>query len=713
MPFYPLKKISGIAENRQAYLRGVSGYNAGWVGDYTAAANAFYPEYITARAQEGEMAYHVEVGFDERDEAEYLECNCGRFHPQQGACKHIVAVLVHKYYRDMIEGLPTAAQLMTAPVHPATDPAAQQLIDRYMTGETLRLTAEDTAAQVVLTPILDLSLPRPAVAFTVGTQRPYRIKNLARFAECMRNGERAAYGKGLEFLHHPAAFAPACLPLLTFLLAELSERQAPLGATAPTGTAGRLSLSPAGFDRLFSLLKDRTVTLREGEIERPVRLMEGEPLLTVTAERETEGVRLWSEAVRPVTGTQSLYILHRGVLYRTSADYTRRMGDWVRVNSRAADGIFVAPAQLPDFCAGVLETLRPYIHLEGEEHLRAYAPLPLQAEIWLDAPAPDTVTARVVYRYGEQTVEPYGDTPYPAELHRDGLRELAVKLAVERLLPTRQEGSALPMLQGGDEALFAFVTDGVETLRRVATVYATDAFESLLPTAPPTVNLGVRLLDDLLEMELDMEQVRPEELAGILTGYRERRTYHRLRDGRFIRLDEDMLAGLAELADSLGLTPQELRSGRLSLPKYRALYLEQLLRRQPAVTRDEAFRNLTRRCEQAAAQEWPLPASLQSVLRGYQKEGYRWLRTMEEVGFGGILADDMGLGKTLQVIALFLAAKERGETTPSLVVCPTSVVLGWEREIARFAPALRVLCVIGDAAERRRRLDTVSSYDVI
>jgi SNF2 family DNA or RNA helicase len=74
----------------------------------------------------------------------------------------------------------------------------------------------------------------------------------------------------------------------------------------------------------------------------------------------------------------------------------------------------------------------------------------------------------------------------------------------------------------------------------------------------------------------------------------------------------------------------------------------------------------------------------------------------------------MGLGKTLQVITLMLAAKQRGEgVEPSLVVCPTSVVLGWEREIARFAPELRVLCVIGDAATRAALLERAGEYDVL
>ncbi len=711
MAFYPLKKIGALAENRQTYLRGVSGYNAGWVEEYTAAPNAFYQDYITASVRDGECAYHVEVGFEDREEPAYLECNCGRFHPEQGACKHLVAVLVHKYYRDMIEGLPTAAQLMTPPGAATTDPAARQLIDRYMEAETRRITAHSEEGQALLTPVLDLSGFRPAVSFCVGVGRAYRVKNLVRFSEWMHSGERVTYGKELELTHHPDSFAPDSRPLLSFLLGELAERQTVPGAFS--GGSGRLTLGPAGFDRLFSLLQGQSVLLREGDTQRRIRLCDGQPTLTVTAEKQPGGVRLWSEEMHLLAGTDRLYLLHHGVLYRTDAAYTAAMRDWLQVAGRAAEGLFVAKEQLPDFCAGVLGAVRPYVRLEGEEHLQGFTPLPMEAEIWLDTPAADTVTARVVFAYGDRQVEPYGDGTVPADLRRDSLRELAVKLAVERVLPARHPDSGLPMVQGDDDTLFHFITTGVESLRRVSAVYATDTFSGLLPTHTPTIRLGVSLLDDILKMEIETDSVDPEELEGILLGYREHRGYHRLRDGRFVQLEEGTLAGLAELVDSLGLSPQELRSGRVSLPKYRALYLEQLLRRQPTVTRDDLFRGLIQRCEQAAGRAFAIPESLQGVLRGYQKEGYRWLRTMEEVGFGGILADDMGLGKTLQVIALLLAAKERGETTPSLVVCPTSVVLGWEAEVARFAPSLRVLCVIGDAARRQELLQTASQYDLL
>ena len=65
--------------------------------------------------------------------------------------------------------------------------------------------------------------------------------------------------------------------------------------------------------------------------------------------------------------------------------------------------------------------------------------------------------------------------------------------------------------------------------------------------------------------------------------------------------------------------------------------------------------------------EYTPPTSLQKVLRKYQRDGYRWLRTLDGYGMGGILADDMGLGKTVQVLSYLLALRSRAGTP-----CPAS-----------------------------------------
>lgn len=74
-------------------------------------------------------------------------------------------------------------------------------------------------------------------------------------------------------------------------------------------------------------------------------------------------------------------------------------------------------------------------------------------------------------------------------------------------------------------------------------------------------------------------------------------------------------------------------------------------------------------------------------LRGYQRRGAAWLTAMGQLGLGAVLADDMGLGKTVQLIAHLL---QRNPDGPHLVVCPTSVVGNWERELERFAPGITV-----------------------
>ncbi|MFB9558119.1 DEAD/DEAH box helicase [Streptomyces roseoviridis] len=85
------------------------------------------------------------------------------------------------------------------------------------------------------------------------------------------------------------------------------------------------------------------------------------------------------------------------------------------------------------------------------------------------------------------------------------------------------------------------------------------------------------------------------------------------------------------------------------------------------------------------------PAALAATLRDYQLRGLGWLHRMTSLGLGGCLADDMGLGKTITLIALHLHRQTDPATAgPTLVVCPTSLMGNWQREIERFAPGTPV-----------------------
>ena len=161
-----------------------------------------------------------------------------------------------------------------------------------------------------------------------------------------------------------------------------------------------------------------------------------------------------------------------------------------------------------------------------------------------------------------------------------------------------------------------------------------------------------------------------------------------------VRLKElrGLLAPLAEYLEK----PRK----KLHLPRVQAGRLEEIVDALPAggaLEAPEQLRGFTARLRDAAERASDaVPEGLTVELRPYQREGLRWLNALAEAGVGGVLADDMGLGKTLQLITHLLALKERGALNlPALIVVPTSLIPNWQAEIARFAPALKVLALHG------------------
>ncbi|MEL6579247.1 MAG: DEAD/DEAH box helicase [Cyanobacteria bacterium J06621_12] len=91
----------------------------------------------------------------------------------------------------------------------------------------------------------------------------------------------------------------------------------------------------------------------------------------------------------------------------------------------------------------------------------------------------------------------------------------------------------------------------------------------------------------------------------------------------------------------------------------------------------------------------------QGELRPYQAKGVGWLSFLDTWGLGACLADDMGLGKTVQLIGFLLNLKQQKLLKkPTLLVCPTSVINNWEREVKKFAPKLKAMIHHGNSREQ-------------
>jgi hypothetical protein len=181
-----------------------------------------------------------------------------------------------------------------------------------------------------------------------------------------------------------------------------------------------------------------------------------------------------------------------------------------------------------------------------------------------------------------------------------------------------------------------------------------------------------------------------------------------LDDGSIVRLPADVMRILHLLLRRAA----ERDGDHLRFERFNAVALADLI--DPYITGyDGAWHELRNRLLHPSEVKLPtLSPLLSDCLRGYQQDGVRWLRLLEECGFHGVLADEMGLGKTIQALSAVLAHRQETDSPkPSIVVCPTSLVENWLVEANRFAPELKAMGIRG--GDRREQLAQVASHDLV
>lgn len=120
----------------------------------------------------------------------------------------------------------------------------------------------------------------------------------------------------------------------------------------------------------------------------------------------------------------------------------------------------------------------------------------------------------------------------------------------------------------------------------------------------------------------------------------------------------------------------------------------------------ESFTELRNSIERLSIKDCGLPDDLTADLRAYQKEGFRWLSGLKNLGLGALLADDMGLGKTLQALSIV--------DTETLVVAPYSVIYSWKDQAKLFRPSLRINLYHGPGRKLNSDTDlTITTYGTL
>ena len=644
------------------------------------------------------------------------ECSCPQF-DRAGRCKHIAAALYEHFDLEKHPEHNPGARIVRTP---RTNDAARRLLSAMRgTRSVPEPDAGDSRPDALahLTPVM--SLPENykedfTLSLRVGYDKGYVVKDIGDFTRRVERSESFAYGKRLTLNHDINNFDAPSQKLIGFLQrlsALLTIRDHYGYSSSFHGPSVDLPASVAAeyFD-FFSQLP-----LEDGS-GHPVRLQKGDPRLRAAFARKDGMVYLniTSDEGWTLPSTNSRFCVRENTAMLCSPSFIKNAGPLLQSES----GFRFTFEDMPAFCSLVLPRIRNYVDISDPDGvLNEYMPDECVPRFFFDY-VDGQLRARLVFHYDSGDIR-FGES---REAGRRDLRaEDAAVRALKRDFP--YTGAQSTFIENDPDRIMAFLAGPIDGYRERGEVFISDRLRAQ-EVRPPKAAVGVSVSDGMLSLSFDTGGFPTEELEALYQSLLARRKYHRLKDGRFMRLTGEGtgIEALAETAHMTQLTASELKKGTVSLPVYRALYLDSVLEKSSGlkVKRNEQFKDLIRRFKTVADSDYALPEGIHGELRPYQETGFRWLKTLEGVGFGGILADEMGLGKTLQMI-VFFASKPRSETgLPHLVACPASLVLNWEDELKRFAPELKVRLIAGNLRERKAMLAGeddadvwVTSYDLL
>lgn len=228
----------------------------------------------------------------------------------------------------------------------------------------------------------------------------------------------------------------------------------------------------------------------------------------------------------------------------------------------------------------------------------------------------------------------------------------------------------------------AFLKADLSELKKYASIYLSNSLSKVQvkkftkPIAKLSYNLG------MLDIAFDNLQYSEEELQKIISGIKKKSKYIELKDNTILELDTIDSNQFLKTIEEFHLDTKKLQEAQTK-PLYQSLKIIGEKDDLVKVETDAFLKTMIDDIKNYKQSEFEVDDSLKPVMRDYQIEAYKWIKTLIKYNFSGIIADDMGLGKTLEMISVI---KEDSVDMPSLIVCPKSLIYNWVNEFKKWSP---------------------------
>ena len=644
----------------------------------------YTPKGNVSAVVHGSYNYSVEMHIDNRTGTiSWANCSCPAF--IQGVCKHCVAVLYACRSKFAEMDRKNKSSL-----------AVERLIKNGQAYEGAPKTGViDIEPHIVMT---DYEL---ACSLTIGMTRMYKVRDVRSLYQHFLSEDHLSYGKELDLDVDMSMLTDRAKRLLSSSYANY-QRQ-------PYFNSDPRSFPFEGMfaDEILSMYKGEQLDINGVMTD----VTDEEPTVRFRISTAEEGFKLLlvTDCSSAKTADGGFVLMpDEGRICKVSRRYVNAV--FPLLYASLSEDIYITRQDMPAFWSAVLRNVRKYAVIEGVELIEDLIPPDMVPQLYIDAGSGGDIVGLPVFVYGDEMIN-YSPKDEP-EPPRDIAAEKRILSLIRRYMRDNTD-PAHPFICDDDEQVYRFLTEGSTELMNEMEVYGSERFRRLTVRPPVKPVVGVRPDGELLALDISDDNYTQAELLEVLQAYRKGAKYHRLRDGSFALIGEEV-SGFEELTANLNITDRQFLKDNIRLPKYRMMYLDSLKNMKSVRLRRSAeFKDMVgeyrRQLDNADLSQ--APAGITGTMRDYQLYGYHWLKTIASYGFGGILADDMGLGKTIQALALMTDAKKEGKG-PFLVVCPSSLTLNWLSETEKFAPSLKTVVIAGTAQARADMIADIGSYDL-